>query len=316
MVNINTEHRETIIRLLKESDNPVSGLELGRAAGISRVAVWKHIKALSDSGYSISSTRKGYMLSPGSGSNDIMARWEFANFAKSIHLFPVLDSTMTKAAELSFQGAGDMTIVAAEEQTAGRGTGEKRWESMAGGLYYTIILRPSLPLHYYNIANLAASCAVVSLLSSYGIKAQCVWPNDIYTENGKIAGILTELNGQPDKINFLLLGIGLNVNNNAGGISASIREITGKTVSRAKLLDDLLMIHSGFFSKRPDEITSAWRSMSNGRINKIRAKKPEGAVTGIFHNLSREGNLEIETGNGEITTLFPGDEIISKGRDL
>ncbi len=311
MVNNILNPRKIIITTLKKSSTPVSGTELGRLAGISRVAVWKHVKALIDSGYDIASQHGGYLLNKKTG-KDIFSNWEFSSYSKLIHLYPVLESTMIEARKLCFKGAPDMTIVTAEKQTAGIAAKNKKWESDIGGLYFTVILKPDIQLQYYNLFNLAAACSVVDFLKKYDVIAQCEWPNNIYTDKGKISGILPEVYGEPEKINFILLGIGVNINNNPGP-GTSIKKITGNNIARAKALEEIVSILSNNINKSEKEITSMWLQHSPYKNNPhIRVKKNNKIVPGEISSITMEGNISLKKVDGEIITVFPGDEIISK----
>jgi BirA family biotin operon repressor/biotin-[acetyl-CoA-carboxylase] ligase len=143
-----------ILKELRSRQDIVSGEYLSSTLGISRVSVWKHIHRLQELGYSILSTANGYQLL---GSPDILFPWEFGDREDRIHYFAELSSTMDTAKEIARKNCSDFTVVIAGRQTAGRGRLNRQWLSEDGGLYFTLVLRPEIPLPASFRVNFLAS---------------------------------------------------------------------------------------------------------------------------------------------------------------
>ncbi len=231
---------KVLIQLARTDDEFVSGVEMSNTLGISRVAVWKHIKTLITEGYDIESSPRGYGLKTGRD----LVRFSLERTAENILFFPSIDSTMDRARHLARQGAPHFTVVIAEQQTRGRGRLNRTWLSQKGGLWFTIILRPDLPPQLSFKVNFAASlCLAKTLNPLFGISAKVKWPNDILVNNQKLVGLLSEMETQGDMISFVNVGIGINVNNRPeteqpGAVSIST--LAGQTVSRIEILSAFL----------------------------------------------------------------------------
>lgn len=305
MVYDKKDNKLVILDILKNSSSRVSGEELSRITSISRVGVWKHINSLKKHGYKIDSTRSGYLFE---SSRDLLQKWEFPRFKNSINFYPEIDSTMKKAKSLALSGAKDRTIIAAEKQTQGRDRKGGIWESEEGGLYFTIILRPELPLNYYNLITLATAVGVRNYLKSLDIDSSCKWPNDILIGGEKISGILTEISGSPEKIEYALVGVGMNINNTSSGIS--LKDVMRNEVPRNIALNDLLINIFTIYDSGFKDIPQLWSSGSAFRGTELTYKINNSRTTGRCKSITREGNLILETEEGEEKIIFPGDERI------
>ncbi|MDR2730837.1 MAG: biotin--[acetyl-CoA-carboxylase] ligase [Treponema sp.] len=219
----------------------LSGSLLSRELGISRVAVWKTVQALCEDGYAIHTTDKGYSLDP-ANEKDFLYPWEFGEKEALFCHYKNTSSTMDRAREFALRGIGDGTVITAEKQSAGRGRGGRTWVSRQGGLFFTILKRPLSAIADYTQLSLIMQITVARVLTKIcGKEAHLRWPNDVYINRQKIAGIITELSGEGDLINWLSGGIGVNVNNPApSGKTTSCAEITGRPVSRRKVLIGIL----------------------------------------------------------------------------
>lgn len=202
--------------LLKNKENYISGENISESFNISRTAVWKHIKNLKNKGYIIEGiSNKGYKLIK---EPDIMSKSSLSPYLNTnkignniIH-FDEIDSTNKKAKELASENAEDGTVVISEVQNGGSGRLGRKWISPKGGSWSSIILRPTIPpVEAPKITQIAAA-AVFKALDDLGIKAAIKWPNDIYINDKKLCGILTEMNGEIDSINYVVVGTGININ--------------------------------------------------------------------------------------------------------
>ncbi|MHC1579031.1 MAG: biotin--[acetyl-CoA-carboxylase] ligase, partial [Dehalococcoidia bacterium] len=202
--------RGQILKILRERSDYVSGETLSSQFGTSRVSIWKHIRSLKKDGYVIEASPRGYRLV---SSPDLLLPYEFPGLEQRIHYFPELGSTMDAARELAKKGAAEGTIVIAEAQTRGRGRLNREWLSPAGGIYFTIILRPRISPAYAPRINLMASVAVAATIKKlFGLKVGLKWPNDVLIEGRKVCGILAEMDAEMDVVNFVNAGIGINAN--------------------------------------------------------------------------------------------------------
>lgn len=216
--------REQVIELLARTEGYLSGEDMSRALGVTRAAVWKEITALREQGWNIESApRQGYRLAgspPGLSGAYISARLDPGSlFAGKVLVEDVVDSTNTQLKAMAAQGAPEGTVLLAEEQTAGRGTRGRSFQSPRGdGLYLSALLRPKVAL-----ADLFTLTGWVAVAVREGIEAACgapvdiKWLNDIYLNGRKLVGILTELSlmgesGEPD---YVVVGVGINVSQTA-----------------------------------------------------------------------------------------------------
>jgi BirA family biotin operon repressor/biotin-[acetyl-CoA-carboxylase] ligase len=204
MVN---EETLSLLQKLKAARGPLSGADLARDLGISRVALWKRVEALRAAGYRIEANRSGYRL----GAGDKPLPWEFpGEEARTFH-FETLGSTMDEALRLGLEGLPDAAVVA-ERQTNGRGRADRRWESAGGDLLVTLLLRPALPAAYAGALGLEALAALADTLADlYGLELGLKWPNDLMAGDRKVAGVLVEAWGAVDRPRFYTVGLGLNV---------------------------------------------------------------------------------------------------------
>lgn len=250
--------RDKILRiLLKNSDTYVSGEMMAHELGISRAAVWKHMDMLKKLGCEVESKQnRGYCLKslPDSLAPEIIRSVDFTGEARNrtIKYFAQIDSTNKKAMEMAMEGAEHGTIVIAEEQTNGRGRMARNWYAPPKeGIYMSIILRPKMnPLEAPKISVMAALAVARTIMSQAKIKISVKWPNDVLSGVRKICGILTEMMTDMDRIDYVVCGIGLNVNHQdfpeeLHQIATSMSIQGGITYSRPQLV---VQIISEFFS--------------------------------------------------------------------
>lgn len=223
--------KDKILSALENGGEYVSGEELSRRLGVSRTAVWKNIKALRDDGYIISSsTNKGYRLE---GIPDLLNKQKICEGLKvnsvgtDLMIMKTVDSTNEEAKRKAAEGAASGLIIAAENQTEGKGRLGRSWKSSSGGLYFTLMLRPELPPADIAGITLSAGYGVCLAIREFtGLDAMIKWPNDVIIGNRKVCGILTEMAAQSDRIDYVAIGIGINVN-----LSEFPEEIKNKATS-------------------------------------------------------------------------------------
>ncbi len=210
--------KNKIYLLLKQCDGYVSGEKISEVLGITRSAVWKYIKQLRKDGYVIeSATRKGYHLMQSSdklNEAELSYSLNTKTLGNKIIFLPKTDSTNTEIKRLAVKGYAEGVTVVAEQQTGGKGRLGRMWVSPSDtGLWFSFLLKPDLsPLHIAGI-TLACGMGVCIAIRKYtSLNAFIKWPNDIIINNKKVCGILTEMSAEADKINFAVVGIGINVN--------------------------------------------------------------------------------------------------------
>ena len=318
MVNTISTRAALLMTLRENAGKPVSGSALARDLGVSRVAVWKGIQALTGAGYPIKTQAAGYTLDPETA-NDFLYPWEFGEQEPMFRHFDSTDSTMDRAREGAQRGAATGTVITAEKQSAGRGRNGSAWSSRQGGLFCTILERPGIALADYYLPAMLFQIATARALSTVcGKPARLRWPNDLYIGKQKIAGIMTELAGEADRINWLTIGIGVNVNNAVPSEKAvSCAGITGHTVSRREVLLKIIneaeqlkkSTHSGTAYAQGNRLLAAeWNSLADcigAKVavvydNKICAR-------GIFAGVDPAGRCIIKSENEKGSLYFnPG----------
>jgi BirA family biotin operon repressor/biotin-[acetyl-CoA-carboxylase] ligase len=296
------ETRAAILDVL--SDGVVSGPELAAQFDITRAAVWKHIESLRDAGFGISSTESGYELTdvPAYGGEAI----EFGLEAPyEIEYHDSIESTNARARELATQGAEDVVVVA-DEQTGGRGRLDRSWESPSGGIWLSVLVRPDLPATQAPIITMAAAVATARAVQATGIEASIKWPNDVLVEGQKIAGILTEMEGEADRVSWVVVGIGLNANVAQRDLPDDVDATTVKAhdgpVDRRTCVQTLLAEIYDLLGA-PDDVLPAWRERSSTLGRRVRVETPRGEVTGTATDVEFPGALVVatETGTERVT---------------
>ena len=210
--------KEKILQLLRSSKTGfVSGTDLAIRLGISRTMVWKHIKTLEHEGFGIEAVpSQGYRITTAPDTlrqGDIKQGLKTRIIGKDIRLFQEVVSTNTLAMEAASQGAPEGTVIIAETQTGGKGRLGRTWISPRGNLYLSVILRPQIPTHKAPLITLVGAVAVASAIRKHcSVPAAIKWPNDILISGKKVAGLLTEMSAEPDRIRHIALGIGVDVN--------------------------------------------------------------------------------------------------------
>ncbi|MCL0065695.1 biotin--[acetyl-CoA-carboxylase] ligase [Dehalococcoidia bacterium] len=312
--------KETILHTLRQG-GPVSGEELGQAMGISRTAVWKHITALRNDGYRIeSSPGKGYWLVIAPDSllpEEIKSGLNTSLLGRQIAYHRELTSTQDAARALAAQGANEGTIVIAETQAAGRGRIGRAWASPPGGIYLSIILRPAIEpseaLRFPLIAGVAAAQAIERLT---GLKPQLKWPNDIIVGGRKAGGILTEMSAEMDRINHIIIGIGINVNTESfpdeiRGIATSLKTECGKEVSRVQLVQNILAqlesLYQVFQVSGFETIRERWKARSCTIGSRVSVRGEREQVEGEAIDIDEDGALILRKANGALERVLAGD---------
>ncbi|MDH4161813.1 MAG: biotin--[acetyl-CoA-carboxylase] ligase [Nitrospirota bacterium] len=321
-------NKDAILDLLRSSTaNHLSGAELARRLGVSRTAVWKHIKTLEDEGYRIEAVpSKGYRIT---AEPDCIRPGELKRllgssiFGRNIQYLTESASTNTLAMELASRGAEEGSLVIAEVQTGGKGRMGRSWVSPKGNLYFSAILRPAVSPHQAPLMTLVGAVAVARALRKVpGIAAAIKWPNDILIEGRKVSGLLTEMSAEADRIRHLVLGIGINCNMDPGTLPGEVRAQatslateTGKNADRTAVLAEVLRELDrwyGVFLSDRQGVLDAWRDLN---VTLDRAVTVSGAgelLQGTASDIDSEGRLVITAADGSTRTVAAGDVTIVK----
>jgi BirA family biotin operon repressor/biotin-[acetyl-CoA-carboxylase] ligase len=298
-----------LLKILRSATGVVSGELMSDELGISRVSVWKHISKLREYGYPIYSTPKGYRLS---GDTDLLYPWEFPQRESKVHYFPEVNSTMEIAREKAQKGCPDFTVVIAGRQKKGRGRLDRTWHSDEGGLYLTIILRPPISPVLSPRIGFAASLALVQTLRNlFGIAAVVKWPNDVLVGDRKIAGMLSEMAAETDRIHFINIGLGINVNNDPTSIeprAVSLRQLLNHPVSRNKLLAALLdkfESHVGHYAL--ENVIEQWKRYTDTIGRAVKIVTANDKFEGKAVDVDDSGALILQLCDGSIQKIIYGD---------
>lgn len=311
-------------RLMEASGEAVSGQQLADEFGISRTAVWKHIKELQEKGYEISSVKKkGYILSAIPDTLEpsaILPLLKTERFGKTLEYSPSCESTQIIAHQLAQQGVPDGTVVLTEEQTAGRGRMARKWDSAYGkGIWMSVILRPDVPLHRAPQFTLIAAVSVVRAMEEVtGLRPDIKWPNDILLNGKKCTGILTELQSDADGIKALIIGIGLNANqeqddfsDEVKGIATSLKMETGQEVSRQELVGAILYSLEQYTAMYINEgfgvLKTMWEGYSTTIGKPVRARMAKETLEGIAEGITDDGVLQLRTPDGKLHGIYSAD---------
>ena len=298
-----------ILTELRSRKDIVSGEYLSSILGISRVSVWKHIHKLQELGYNILSTSNGYQLID---SPDVLYSWEFPDREARIHYFFELSSTMDTAKELARKNCPDFTVVIAGRQTSGRGRLNRQWVSDDGGLYFTMVLRPNIPVALSSRMNFLASLTMAYVLREmYQIEAAVKWPNDILVNERKLSGMLSELEAEADRVFFINIGMGINVNNDPTGVepgATSLKKLSGREISRIKLLGRFLdEFEDRLKNVDFENVISEWKKYSVTLQRQVRIVTQREVSEGLALDVDENGALVIELADGTQKTIVYGD---------
>jgi BirA family transcriptional regulator, biotin operon repressor / biotin---[acetyl-CoA-carboxylase] ligase len=301
--------KSDILKSLRESGDYVSGERLSMELGISRVSVWKHVCNLKEDGYVVEASPRGYHLI---SSPDLLLPCEFPDVERKIHHFREIGSTMAVAKELAKREVEEGTIVIAESQTSGRGRLNREWFSPRGGIYFTIILKPKISLIYAPRINLMASVAVAKAIRKfYGLKAELKWPNDVLIAGRKVCGILAEMEAEVDAINFVNLGVGINVNaavSRYEKTATSLRDELGREVSRKGFLSTVLKeISEQQAVLTGEELLREWKNLSATLNKSVKIVAPGEEIVGRAIDIDTSGALIVRGEDGSLRSAIAGD---------
>lgn len=315
-----------ILRALRGAgDVWVSGAELAQTLGVSRTAVWARIEELRALGYEITAIpHRGYRLTGAPDAliaDDLVARLPAETvIGREVRVFKQTTSTNDVVEKLARDGVKEGVVVFAETQTRGRGRLGRSWDSQPGcGLWLSVLLRPVMTPRAATQLTVAAAAAVArTVLKQTGLAPEIKWPNDILLRGRKLAGILTELSAELDRVNYVILGIGININHQftdfppeCRDLAVSLREATGKPAHRAdfaaallrELDADYARLRDGLFSRVADE----WERQCVTLGRQVAIHTADRVIHGRAESLDEDGALLVRTQHGRLERITGGD---------
>ncbi|WP_042346445.1 biotin--[acetyl-CoA-carboxylase] ligase [Bacillus massiliigorillae] len=305
-------------------DEFISGQKIAELTGASRTAVWKHIEDLRNEGYVLEAVRKkGYRIVsiPDKMSADsIRLQLKSKILGQQIHFYDCVDTTQRIANELANTTGVEGTIVVADEQTAGKGRLARQWHAAKGkGIWMSILLKPNIPIHQAPKLTLLTAVAVVQGIKEVtGITPQIKWPNDILLNGKKITGILTEMQAEADGIHSVVIGVGINVNQQIEDFSPELRDIAtsllienGQMLSREELICSVLYhfeeLYATFQRDGFASIKALWESYAINMGKTITATTAQGRITGIALGITEDGVLLLKDADEKVHSIYSAD---------
>jgi len=316
--------RQKILReLWKYKGNFMSGSKLAGQLGISRVAVWKHIEALKEEGYDITGIKgKGYSLKDYKSliiPDEVVLNINNRLIGREIRFYTRVGSTNEIIKRMLIdEKLKEGTVVVAGRQEKGRGRLGRRWESPRGGLWFSLLLSPNLPLTRVALLSLVFAVAIARGLENFiSHKIKIKWPNDIYVEDKKIAGILLELSGEFDGADYVIAGIGVNVNIKSSDFTrdlkdtaTSLLEQCSESFDNSEVLIRMLQSIEDYYFKFIDygftDILEEFKGYCMHLGKEIQVNQCGRIVSGINTDIDIMGNLVINTGQ-EVIKISTGD---------
>ncbi len=321
--------RASILSILRQNAGEyLSGEELSRQLDVSRTAVWKHIRLLKQEGYEIEAhSRLGYCLRQTPDlllPDEIRAHRNVRLLGKEIHHFMEIDSTNNEAKKYAAAGCPEGTLVVAEAQNGGRGRLARGWFSpVQKGIWLSAVLKPLLrPIDAPKFTLLAAVAITRAIRNVAQVECGIKWPNDILFQGKKLVGILTEMSAEIDVINYIVIGMGINVNIDSdefpaeiAGIATSVAAAAGWPIARIELLTAILTeleslyytaINEGFF-----KILDEWRALSITLGHTVNVVGVNQQFAGVALDIDAEGALLVDTAHG-IERVVAGDVSVRK----
>jgi BirA family biotin operon repressor/biotin-[acetyl-CoA-carboxylase] ligase len=318
---------DKIVRLLKSHQSEfLSGEKLSKSLGLSRAAVWKSIKKLQSLGYKIESKQNaGYKIYP---NPSLLFPWEISDGLQTdtiggkIYYFDTIDSTQNFALELSHRPHENGSLVIAERQTQGRGRLNRRWVSPKGGIWLSILLRPNFEPSYTSLFPMLTSLALaVAIQKTLKIKTELKWPNDVTIKGDKVAGILIDASIESNKIDYLVIGVGINFKIKPSKITSQIK--TGQKKygittlvkenqqgNPVKLVQQFLLeleqYYNNVISGSISDIRKEWMKRSSTVGKNVTATTTTGIIKGKAVGIDKTGALLLSS-RGKVQRVLAGD---------
>ena len=307
-----------VVKALKADSGYLSGEGLAKKLKISRQAFWKHINNLIDKGYDIAAApHLGYRLISSPDKlypEEIKSGLNTKFIGKEVYHYQSLDSTQSLVWKLGLEGQEEGFVVFAETQKKGKGRMQRKWISPSGGIYLSLLLRPKfLSLDEVSQISLVISLACVrAIKQATGIECQVKWPNDIVLAEKKIGGILCEINAETDRIHFLVVGIGININSTNLPSEATSLLLNAKLkFSRLDIAKMILREIESCYLKAQSygfrTLLEEWSRLCFLWGRRLRVKILERTIEGEAQGIDERGYLLLRDNNGLVVKVSAGD---------
>ncbi len=315
----------TIFRLFHSEKGYISGEHLSRELGVSRTAIWKHISALRNDGYVIEAVpSRGYRLvsSPDRiEPHEVTARLNGTIIGRRLEFLKQTSSTNADAFRLAEEGAIEGTVVLADSQTGGKGRRGRVWSSPAGvNLYSSVVLRPAIMPHEApQLTFLTAVAAARAIELTTKLTPEIKWPNDLLVSGKKVAGLLNEMSAETDGINFVILGIGVNLNMTADQFPDDLRHPatslfleSGARVDRSgftgTMLNELDRLYGDFLAHGFGPVREEWQRRCNANGHKVFVSDSGTECTGgKFVGIDSDGAMLLRSEDNIVHRITCGD---------
>lgn len=315
----------TILRLFREEGGFVSGEYLSRELGVSRTAVWKHISNLRDLGHVIEAIpSRGYRLisSPElCDSAEISAGLNGVRIGCRLDFLKQTNSTNADAFRVAEEGAPEGTVVVSDAQSGGKGRRGRNWSSPPGvNLYCSVVLRPPIMPHQApQLTFLSAVAVARAIEQTAGLTPAIKWPNDVLIGGRKVAGLLNEMSAETDGINFIILGIGVNLNMTADQFPEDLRypatslllESGVRTVRprfAATMLNELDHLYADFLLHGFGPVREEWQKRCNANGHRVLVSEAGvDQASGMFAGIDADGALLLRSDDGRVERILNGD---------
>ena len=303
-----------ILKLLREQDGYLSGQQICETLGVSRTAVWKVMNQLKEEGYQIEAVpNKGYHLlqTPDILSvSEIESRLTTDHMARKLYYYDVTDSTNTDCKRYMEEEGVHGTLVVADMQRAGKGRRGRSWESPSGhAIFMSLGLKPEISPNKASMLTLVMALAVCDGIAGVtGQETGIKWPNDVVLHQKKICGILTEMSAQIDYINYIVVGVGINVSNESfpeevAATATSLYLLTGVRISRAKLAAKIMAEFEKYYAiyLETQDLSGVMNEYNCHLVNRgrsVRVLDPRKEYTGVAQGINQNGELLVQTEDG------------------
>ena len=315
--------KSRILEALRESGGYVSGQELSERFGVSRTAVWKNIRQLQEEGYVIEAvTNKGYRIVSSPDiltSEEVSSRIDTKMAGCEVVCLESVDSTNQVVKKMAEEGAREGTLVIADRQTAGKGRSGRVWETPRGSaVAMTLLLRPPLPPERISMVTLVMGMAVAEAVrETTGLDAGLKWPNDVVIGSKKVCGILTEMSAEMTCVNYIVIGVGINVNMTSfpeeiSGIATSLALESKKEWPRAPLIACVMKHFEAFYEAFLESGDLAPLKERYNRLlvnagREVKVMDPQGSYTGTASGIDDLGRLIVTDSEGRIKEVYAGE---------
>ena len=306
----------------------LSGQDLSDVLRISRVAVWKHIKKIQELGYTVESKQKlGYKLTSNS---DQLFPWEITSGLKTkmigqqAYYFDSIDSTQNQALKMADEPANNGTVIIAAKQTGGKGRSGRKWISPKGGIWLSIILQPKFDISITTLFPIASALALSNALEkTLKISPELKWPNDLTIKGKKIAGMLVDVSLESNRIENMVLGVGINFDVDTKQIEKTLKDSSNfygvaslseqkKKIKPIQLVQTFLIelekIYDLLNTKQTKKIISEWTKRSSTIGKNVVLDTRDGKIKGKALKIDEDGALVVSD-NGKINRIIAGDII-------